>query len=282
MRTTNLSPGSWWCCGVEDFGLNQERLSMKSIDLNLKGKVALVTGGSRGIGRATAIRLAEAGADVIINYLRQRTAAAETARVIEKQGSKALVIRANVGDHEDIHHMIEQIEKEFGRLDILVSNAASGVLKPAMQLNERHWNWTMSINAWTLLPLTQHIVPLMGDSGGNIVAVSSLGSVRAIPNYAAVGASKAALESLIRHLAAELAPRGISVNAVSAGVVETDALKHFPNRDQLLEASLIKTPSGRLTTPEDVANVVLYLCHDLSDQIQGQTVVVDGGYSILA
>lgn len=254
---------------------------MKDIVIDLKGKTALVTGGSRGIGRAIALRLAEAGADVAINYLRNRTAANETVKMIEDIGSQALAIRANVGDHASIQEMVQEIEKNFGKLNILVSNAASGVLKPALELTERHWRWTMDINAGTLLPLTQHAVPLMPKDGGHIIAVSSLGSVRAIPNYAAVGASKAALESLIRHLAAELAPRGITVNAVSAGVVDTDALKHFPNRDELIKRSLEKTPTGRLTSPEDVANIVLFLCSDLAKQIQGQTIIIDGGYSIL-
>ncbi|RQW08940.1 enoyl-[acyl-carrier-protein] reductase FabL [candidate division KSB1 bacterium] len=247
----------------------------------MKGKVALVTGGSRGIGRAISVKLAEAGADVAINYLRQRAAADETIRLISEQGSQALAIRANVGEYDNIQQMIEQIEREFGKLDILISNAASGVLKPAMELTERHWHWTMDINAGTLLPLTRYALPLMRE-GSAIVAVSSLGSVRAIPNYAAVGASKAALESLIRHLAIELAPKGIKVNAVSAGTVDTDALKYFPNRDELLGESKKRTPTGRLTTPDDVANVALYLCSAFSDQIQGQTIVVDGGYSILA
>jgi enoyl-[acyl-carrier protein] reductase III len=250
-------------------------------ELNLKEKVALVTGGSRGIGRAIALRLAEAGASVAINYLRNRSAAIETVGEIEKFAVKALAIKANVGEYENIGQMIEQIKNEFGRLDILVSNAASGVLKPALELTERHWHWTMDINAGTLLPLAKYSVPLMEKHGGTIIAVSSLGSIRAIPNYAAVGASKAALESLIRHLAAELAPKGISVNAVSAGVVDTDALKHFPNRKEMLAGSLQKTPTGRLTTPEDIANVVLFLSSELARQIQGQTVIVDGGYSIL-
>ncbi len=254
---------------------------MNGLVFDLKGKVALVTGGSRGIGRAIAVRLAEAGADVAINYLRQRTAAEETVALIETQGSRALAIRANVGEPEVIPAMIAEIAQKFGRLDILISNAASGVLKPALELNEKHWHWTMDINAGTLLPLSQHAVPLMRPQGGHIIAVSSLGSVRAIPNYAAVGASKAALESLIRHLAVELASRGVNVNAVSAGVVDTDALKHFPNRELLLEASRAKTPTGRLTTPEDVADIVLFLCSPLARQIQGQTIVVDGGYAIM-
>lgn len=254
---------------------------MGDLKLSLEGKVALVTGGSRGIGRAIAVRLAQAGANVAINYLRHRSAADETVKLIEDQGAQALAIRANVGEHENIHHMIDEIEEKFGKLDILVSNAASGVLKPAMELTERHWHWTMDINAGTLLPLAQHTMPLMKD-GGSIVAVSSLGSTRAIHNYAAVGASKAALESLIRHLAVELAPQDVKVNAVSAGTVDTDALKHFPNRDAIIGESERRTPTGRLTTPDDVANVVLYLCSPLSDQIQGQTIVIDGGYSILA
>jgi len=253
---------------------------MSSIEINLQGQVALVTGGSRGIGRAIALRLAQAGANVAINYLRQRTAAEETVAAIRALGRQALAIRANVGEHEAIEEMVEEIKKEYGRLDILVSNAASGVLKPALELTEKHWHWTMDINAGTLLPLTQHTVPLMGERGGHIIAVSSLGSVRAIPNYAAVGASKAALESLVRHLALELAPKKISVNAVSAGVVDTDALSLFPNREQLLNHSAERTPTGRLTTPEDVADAVLFLCSGLSAQIQGQTIVIDGGYSI--
>jgi len=254
---------------------------MNNFNLSLKGKVVLVTGGSRGIGRAIAVKLAQAGAHVAINYLRQRTAADETVRLIEETGARALAIRANVGEHDNIHHMIDQIENTFGKLDILISNAASGVLKPAMELTERHWHWTMDINAGTLLPLTQHALPLM-KNGGTIIAVSSLGSIRAIHNYAAVGASKAALESLIRHLAVELAPDNIKVNAISAGTVDTDALKHFPNRDILLTESLKRTPTGRLTTPDDVANVALYLCSPFSDQVQGQTIVIDGGYSIMA
>jgi enoyl-[acyl-carrier protein] reductase III len=253
---------------------------MINLKIDLTGKKALVTGGSRGIGKATAIALAEAGADVAINYLRKKTAADETADQIRAKGRNALTIRANVGEHDNIHDMMKEIEKDFGTLDILISNAASGVLKPAMELTERHWRWTMDINAGTLIPLTQHILPLMGESG-HIIAVSSLGSVRAIPNYAAVGASKAALESLIRHLSAELAPKGVHINAISGGVIDTDALKHFPNRDELIGGSLAKTPSGRLTTPEDIANTALFLCSPLADQIHGQTLVVDGGYSIL-
>ena len=245
-------------------------------------KFALITGASRGIGKAIALKLASKGVNIAINYLRSKTPAMETAAKIESLGVKALVIRGNVADRSHVKEIFARIKDEFGALDILVSNAASGVLKPALELTERHWHWTMDINAGALLALAQEAVPLMNERKGKVVAVSSLGAVRAIPNYAAVGASKAALESLIRHLSVELAPRGINVNAVSAGVVETDALKHFPNRELILENSRKRTPAGRLTTPEDVANVVYFLCTELSEMIHGQTIVVDGGYSILA
>lgn len=253
---------------------------MAGLEIQLGGRRALVTGGSRGIGRAIAVRLAQAGCDVAINYLRNKAQAEETAAEVEAAGSRALLYKCNVAHGEDLKGMFTAIEETFGGLDILVSNAASGVIKPAMELTPRHWNWTMDINAAALLPLAQHGVPLMGD-GGHIIAVSSLGARRAIPNYAAVGASKAALESLVRHLAIELAPQGVLVNAVSAGVVDTDALKHFPNRDQLLGESARRTPRGRLTEPADVADTVLFLVSPLASMMVGQTIVVDGGYSIM-
>jgi enoyl-[acyl-carrier protein] reductase III len=249
--------------------------------IDLSGRHALVTGGSRGIGRAIAVRLAQAGADVAINYLRNKKPAEETAAAVRAAGRKALLLKGNVA-HADAHEgMFDAVRDEFGSLDVLVSNAASGVIKPAMELTLKHWHWTMDINAAALLPLVQRAVPLMRD-GGHVVAVSSLGAVRAIPQYAAIGASKAALESLVRHLAVELAPRHIRVNAVSAGVVDTDALKHFPNREQILGESARRTPAGRLVEPDDVADVVLWLASPLSNMVVGQTITVDGGYSILA
>jgi enoyl-[acyl-carrier protein] reductase III len=250
--------------------------------IDLTGQTALVTGGSRGIGRAIAIRLAQSGARVAINYLRHGEAAEDVARTIRAAGGQALCLKANVGEPEHLHRMFDELQASWGdRLDILVSNAASGVIKPALELTERHWDWTMGINAATLLHLAKHAAPLM-PGGGSIVAVSSLGAVRAIPLYAAVGASKAALESLVRHLAVELASRRIRVNAVSAGVVDTDALKHFPHRDDILGNSMVKTPAGRLTTPDDVADVTLFLVSELARMIIGQTVTVDGGYSVQA
>ncbi len=249
---------------------------------DLTGKTALVTGGSRGIGRAIAVRLAECGARVAVNFVRHVRAAEETADLIRAAGGEPLTIKANLADHAEVARLYAELHTRWGeRLDILVSNAASGVIKPALELREHHWDWTMSINAGTFLPLVQGAQPHM-PAGGSVIAVSSLGALRAIPMYAAVGASKAALESLVRHLAVELAPRGIRVNAVSAGVVDTDALKHFPNRDDILGSGRLKTPAGRLTMPEDVADVVLFLVSPLAQMVIGQTVIVDGGYSTLA
>lgn len=246
---------------------------------DLQNRVALITGGSRGIGRAIAIRLAEQGADIIVNYLRHKRDAAETVAEVEKFGRRCLLVKTNVASSQDVEKMFAVIAAEFGQLDILVSNAASGVLKPALELTERHWNWAMDINARALLTLVQRGLPLMRP-GGRVIAVSSLGSIRAIENYTTVGASKAALESLVRHLAVELGGLGINVNTISAGAVDTDALKHFPNREEILNAAMAKTPLGRLTTPEDVANIALFLCSELSSMIQGQIITVDGGYAI--
>lgn len=252
------------------------------MDLRLRGKRALVTGASRGIGRAIALSLADFRVDVAINFFRHRQPAEEVAREIEARGARALVLKGNVADETHVARMFQEISAQWGGLEILVSNAASGVLKPSTELTLHHMHWTMDINALALLPLVQNFLQLPSEGEKVVVAVSSLGAVRAIPNYTAVGASKAALESMVRHLACELAGKGVRVNAVSAGTVDTDALKHFPNREQLLEESRKRTPAGRLITPQDVANAVVFLCTEFASMIHGQTIVVDGGYSILA
>ncbi|UII56647.1 enoyl-[acyl-carrier-protein] reductase FabL [Cytobacillus spongiae] len=245
-------------------------------------KVALVTGSSRGIGKATAIRLAEQGYDLVINYARSKKSAQETAEQVEALGRKALVVKANVGDVEKIKHLFEEIDREFGRLDIFVNNAASGVLRPAMELEESHWDWTMNINSKALLFCAQEAAKLMEKTGGGkIVSISSLGSIRYLENYTTVGVSKAALEALTRYLAVELSPKNIIVNAISGGAVDTEALKHFPNRQELLDEAKSKTPAGRMVEIEDMVNAVMFLLSDESSMIRGQTIIVDGGISLL-
>ena len=248
--------------------------------MTLTGKVALVTGGSRGIGRAISLELARRGADVIINYARSHQEARVTADEISALGVRCLPLRAHLGEPSRIQEMFQRIEEEFGRLDILVNNAASGVQRAALDLETKHWDWTMDINArapWLCAKEAARLMP----SGGHIVNISSLGSRLVLPNYLAVGVSKAGLEALTRYLAVELAPRGIVVNAVAGGVVDTDAWRHFPNREEMISDSLRRTPAGRLVTAEDMANVVAFLCSDEAEMIRGQVLVVDGGISLL-
>ncbi len=251
--------------------------------MRFKGKIVLVTGGSRGIGRAIALKFAGEGADVIINYLRKRSAAEETAEAIRAHGVRAHLVKADVGDLNSLNAMFDEIEREFDGLDILVNNAASGYIRPIMEQKPKGWEWTININARSHLFAAQRAVPLMQKrGGGHIIGISSLGSQFVLPEYVVIGISKAAVETLTRYLAVELAPYNIRANAVSGGVVDTDALKFFPNREAMLRQSLEKTPAGRLVTPEDIANVVAFLCTPDADMIRGQTIVVDGGYSLLA
>ncbi|MBA7484859.1 Enoyl-[acyl-carrier-protein] reductase [NADPH] FabL [subsurface metagenome] len=246
---------------------------------SLKGKIALITGGSRGIGRAITLKLAAEGSDVIINYFRKRDTAESTAQEAREKGVAAHIIKANVGDPEKIDSMFNEIEAKFGRLDMLINNAASGVARSALELDSRSWDWTMDINAKAFLFCAQKASKLM-PNGGKMVTISSLGSRLVIPNYTAVGVSKAALEALTRYLAIELAPRGISVNGVASAAVETEALKIYTASLGLPQPSWQTTPVGRMVQPEDIANVVAFLCSDEATMIRGQIIIVDGGRSL--
>jgi len=245
----------------------------------LSGKIAFVTGGSRGIGRAVALKLATSGCDVAIAYHHNHDEAEAVSEAIRNLGRRTQAIQADVSDPASIAEAFSTFRGEFDHVDFVVSNAAIGVLRPALELTLKHWRRCLETNALALNLLAQQAVPLMA-AGGRIIALSSLGSLRAIPHYAFIGASKAALESLARSLAQELGPRGIRVNVVSAGVVDTDALKFFPNREQLLAEYARRTPAGPTLTPEDVAGAVYLLCQPEAAMINGHTLVVDGGYCI--
>lgn len=257
---------------------------MNSENLPFKDKIVLVTGSGRGIGRAIALHFAQKGADLVINFFRNRDTAQETVAAIEKLGRRALLIKANIGSLEDIDHLFHEIERYYGSLDIFISNAASGYNRPVLEQKPKGWDWTMNINARSLLFASQHCVPLMEKNGGGaIVSISSPGSSRVLPDYVVVGASKAAIESLTRYLAYELAPKNIVVNAVSPGIVATEALQHFriSRGENYIKETIAKTPAGRLLTPEDVAEVVAFLCSPAASMIRGQTILVDGGYTLL-
>jgi enoyl-[acyl-carrier protein] reductase III len=246
----------------------------------LAGKIAFVTGGARGIGRATALKLAKAGCDVTIAYHNSHEEAESVCSAVRAMGRRALAVQADVSDPTTIAEAFDEFRKQFDHVDIVVSNAAIGVLKPAKELTLKHWRRCMETNALALNSLAQNAVPMM-PRGGSIIGLSSLGSVRAIPHYSFIGASKAALESLARALAQELGHQhGIRVNIVSAGVVDTDALKHFPNREALLAEYARRTPIGPTLTPEQVADAVYLLCTPEASMITGHTLIVDGGYCI--
>ncbi len=226
------------------------------------------------------LNLAARGCNVVIAFFRNRVAAEETLSLLEGEGVKAMAIKANVGDEAKLNEMFDQIEETFGRLDIFISNAATGVIKPIGDLDEKAWRWTMDANARSLFLGAKRASELMHD-GGTMVAMSSGGAMRVLPGYSVVGTSKAAIEALVRYLGVELAPR-IRVNAVSPGVVDTDALKHFPMRDEMISGAEARTPGGRLVTPEDVAGVVDFLTSDAASMVTGQTIAIDGGAGLLA
>ena len=238
---------------------------------------ACVTGGTRGIGRAIALRLARDGAErLVLGYMRNDRAAEEAAQAMRDAGAEPILVRGNVASERVVGELASH-----GPYDVVVHNAATGVIRAALETEDKHWDWTLSANARAFLSLARAAAPDM-PAGSSIVAVSSLGSTRVLENYVLVGTSKAALESLVRYLAVELAPRGIRVNAVSAGVVETGALEHFPNREKMIREGLERTPAGRLVEPEDLAGAVAFLASADAEMVRGHTLVVDGGFSLLA
>ena len=240
------------------------------------GASVLVTGGTRGIGRAIALRLVADGARrVVLGYMRNDRAAEDAAAAVQEAGAEAVLVRGNVASERVVAELAAA-----GPYRVVVHNAATGVIRSALETEDKHWDWTVNANARALLALARATAPAM-ERGSAIVAISSLGSQRVLENYVLVGTSKAALEAVVRYLAVELAPAGIRVNAVSGGVVETDALEHFPNKEAML-ATVERTPAGRLVEPADIAGAVSFLCSPDAAMVCGQTLVVDGGFSLPA
>jgi len=249
-----------------------------------ENKIALITGSGRGIGRAIALHFARLGADVVVNFFRNRAPAQATTEEIRAMGCQSWLVKADVGDIDDLNRLFDQVERQAGGLDFLICNAASGYNRPVMAQRPKGWDWTMNINARSALFAAQRAVPLMERRhGGAIVNISSPGSFRVLPDYVVVGASKAALEAVTRYLAVELASKNIVVNAISPGVVLTDALKYFDSMrkdENIMQRVVAHTPAGRLVSPEDIAAVAAFLCSPAASMIRGQVILVDGGYTL--
>lgn len=251
--------------------------------IDLTGRMALVTGSSRGMGRACALRLAEAGADVIVNYVTSRSAAMETAKEIRAMGRRSFVVKADVSQKDDVESMMEYIGEHIQQLDIIVSNAATGGFRPLLAANEKHFENTYHTNVLAMLYLVQAGMPLLEKSQGRakVIGISSHGSDMALPWYGLIGSSKAALESLARHLTLEVGDKGVNVNIIKSGLVETDSTKRLPGADQMFAHRKDKTMMGdRMLSIEDIANAVIFLASPLSDLVQGETLVVDGGAAV--
>ena len=245
----------------------------------LAGKNAVVTGGTRGIGKALSLALARSGAKVYALYARDRKAAEELTQLAQSEGLSIECIRGDLTDAEHLKAVTDRIRGECDKLDIVLHSAASGVHRKAEELSLKHLRWTFEINVFAFHELVRTLFDKI-PPGGRIIAITSSGGTRVIPFYTAVGSSKGALEALMRHYAAEFAPKGVAVNCICPGLVLTDAVQAFPDKENRPEAALRATPSASLTTPEQVANTALFLCSDAASQIIGQTIVVDGGKTL--
>jgi NAD(P)-dependent dehydrogenase (short-subunit alcohol dehydrogenase family) len=247
----------------------------------LHGKRVFITGGTRGIGRAIALRFARAGASVIANYVRAESSADEFRDIIDREHLSIQVCRADITSPKGLEKVKEAIARDDKRLDGLVHCAATGVHQPVETLTTRHFDWVFALNIRAFFEVVKLLLPSFSDRA-SIVALSSQGAVRAVPSYSLIGSSKGALEAFSRHLAAELISKGIRVNVLSPGTVLTDAWKVMPDGENRIAETVKRTPLGRLVTPEEVAFAAQFLCSDASLGIIGHTLVIDGGAGIIA
>lgn len=248
-----------------------------------QGRIALITGSSRGIGRALALSLARDGASIVVNYKKNTELAEQVRKEIEQLGGTALTVAADVEQPEEIDRLFAVVAAEFGRLDYFVCNAAASSFKSIMDLKPHHLDRSYAMNMRSFVLGAQHAVRLMPD-GGRIVALSSYGSIRAYPTYANLGAAKAAIEAWVRYMAAEFAGYGINVNAVNGGIIETESAEYFYNVPGMAPLSTVlpKIPKGRMGTPQEVAGVIAFLLSPAAEYVTGQTIVADGGLSIVS
>lgn len=250
--------------------------------MDFKGKVALITGSSRGIGRATALRLASGGADVVVHYRQSEALAREVVGEIEALGRKALAVPADLERADDVRHLFQAVKENFGCLDIFVASAAATAFRDILALKEHNVARTYQITVANFIVAVQEAVSLMAERAGRIVALSSFPTRRYLPGYATLASAKAAVESLVIYLACELAGRGITVNCVSPGLVTTDSARTYGGTDnERFERRLIEaTPMGRAATPDEIAKVIAFLCSDDAGFVTGQTIMADGGMTL--
>jgi enoyl-[acyl-carrier protein] reductase III len=248
-----------------------------------EGKVALITGASRGIGRALALRLAARGTSVVVNYRRNEDLAAEVVAEIERLGATGLAIRADLESLEEIEAMFDEVQEQFGHLDFFVSNASASTFHHFMDLKPHHLERTFNLNVRAFVIGTQRAVRLMPE-GGRVVVLSSYGSTRSFPTYANLGSAKASIEAWARYMGVELGPRGINVNAVNGGIIETDSASYFyaTGRVASLDTVLPKIPKRRMGTAAEVAECALFLLSPAASYVTGTTLVVDGGLTAIA
>jgi len=257
-------------------------IEARSVNAPWTDRVILVTGGTRGIGRAIALRLArERPRHIRLAYCMNHEAAHDTLSAIEAMGVSASLAVCEVSDGEMQKEMFARLREEWGRLDIFVANAARTAFRSALDIDLRSFRRTMQINAEAFLVGAQLAAAIMRThGGGRIIGLSSLGSRFYTPNYAALGAAKAAIENLARYLAVELAPFQISVNMVCGGFIDTDSMRMIPHYQELTETIVARTPAGRIGHPDDLAGVVAFLCGSEADWVRGQTIIADGGFSL--
>jgi 3-oxoacyl-[acyl-carrier protein] reductase len=244
---------------------------------NLTGKVAIVSGASKGIGAAIAERLAEDGAEVVVNYSKSSREAEAVVSRIQAKGGKARAVQADVSKHTEAKALVDATVRESGKLDILVNNAGVFEFLPLSNVHEEHFDRQFDLNVKGLLFASQAAASAFGDRGGSIINISSVASQSAIPNASVYSATKAAVDAITRSLAAELGPKKILVNSVLPGMTETEGVQAMQGSKEMRAYAVPQTPLGRIGQPRDIANVVSFLASDEAGWITGQAIPVSGG-----